>query len=171
MSGENQDSAFFQSFKGGMDYLHLPCPETLYGSVTTATGSLLAMANYVKSMGTKVTLRELIFAFPTLGGGASAVAVAGASVEILGTIAAGAAAFYIGYTVGCLIAAALDVYGGAAIAKLSGWLFDMRAELGPIDQLILRAPGLALTEPMRKSLDVIRAVGGSTQHPRRTAYA
>jgi hypothetical protein len=173
MSGENEDSEFYESFKGGMDYLGLPCPETLFGTLTGATASLAAMANYVKTMGTKATFRELVLAFPSLARGASVTAVAGASAEVLGTVAAGATAFYVGCAVGCLVGAAVDVYGTAAMAKLSRWLYEMYCKLGPIDLLITRPRGIALNDSMRKGLDVIRAVGaGSNGHGlRRTVYA
>jgi hypothetical protein len=43
------DSEFYATFKGGMTTLGLPCPETLFGTMTAALATMQGIASAIKT--------------------------------------------------------------------------------------------------------------------------
>ena len=56
--------SFYELFKENMAGLNLPAPESLFGTLTTATGSIGAMVKFIQVYGTRVTVSELILTLP-----------------------------------------------------------------------------------------------------------
>jgi hypothetical protein len=113
------DKSFYQSFKENMDAMGLPCPESLFGTIGTASATIGTLASAVKTFGTTATLGEVLLTFPT---GAAAAGVAAAVSEITLVIGALSASFYLGACIGSLIVASVETYGPYAYGKISGVL-------------------------------------------------
>lgn len=97
-------SEFYKYFKENMDGLGLPAPESLFGSVQTATGTASVILGVVEKFGTRVTVFEVIRA--------------GTRLEALAVIGACSAAFYAGAVVGSLaVAAGRSIAGGTSLAE------------------------------------------------------
>jgi hypothetical protein len=99
------DKTFYGYFKENMKGLGLPAPETLFGTLTTATATTAAIVAAVEKFGTAVTVGELIGA--------------GSLSEVLIEIAALSAAFYVGACIGSLaVATGRYFFGGLSIGNL-----------------------------------------------------
>lgn len=98
---------FYQHFADNMKALNLPAPESLFGTLTTATGSIGAMVKYIQTFGTKATVREMFMTLPgaVSGAGGGAVGFATAASEALLVVGAVSAAYYIGACLGSLAVA------------------------------------------------------------------
>lgn len=132
----DNDSEFYRTFKGGMDMLRLPAPETLFGGLSMCVTSIGAMANSIKTNGDKITVREMVLAFPLAG---STPLVAAATYEVTTAIGGMLGAFYLGACMGCMLAAAFDVYGLGGIARLGAQLQRIQHDIGSLRQLMRRA--------------------------------
>lgn len=99
--------SFYDYFSENMKALNLPAPESLFGSITTATGSIGAMVKYVQTYGTKATVREMLMTLPgaVSGAGGGAAGYATAASEALLVIGAVSAAYYVGACLGSLAVA------------------------------------------------------------------
>ncbi|KER68302.1 hypothetical protein HR51_27875 [Burkholderia cepacia] len=86
-----QCKTFYGAFKDNMDALGLPAPASLFAAQQTATGTLATILGTLKTLGPNATVGELIGA--TTG------------LEVLATISALGASFYIGAVIGSLIVA------------------------------------------------------------------
>jgi hypothetical protein len=96
-------SDFYRYFKENMDGLGLLAPESLFGSVQTATATASVIFGAVEKFGTRVTVLEVIRA--------------GTKLEALGVIGACSAAYYAGAVVGSLaVAAGRSIAGGTSLA-------------------------------------------------------
>lgn len=51
---------FYDHFSENMKALNLPAPESLFGTITTATESIGAMVKYVQTYGSRATVREML---------------------------------------------------------------------------------------------------------------
>lgn len=100
-------TGFYDHFSANMRALHLPAPESLFGTVTTATASIGSMVKYVQTYGTRVTLREMLMTLPgaVSGAGGGAVGYATAGSEAILVIGAVSAAYYVGACLGSLAVA------------------------------------------------------------------
>ncbi len=145
------EEPFYKAFKENMDLMGLPCPNTLFGTITTASATIGALANAVKTLPTTATLGEVLLSFPI---GAAAAGVATAVVELTTLFGALCGSFYLGACIGSLIGASLDVYGPRAYGMISGVLTQISKSLNTsINGLIestLRAHPLA--SPIRPSV-------------------
>ena len=122
-------SDFYKYFKENMDALGVPAPESLYGNLQTAVGTITVLLGLIDKFGHKVTLKELIGA--------------GTKLEKLGVIAACSAAFYAGAVIGSLAVATGRCLGrgtslGDALVEAARWGFK-RPWLAPI---LDRLPGI-----------------------------
>lgn len=96
---------FYGYFKENMEGLGLPAPDTLFGTLATATATISAIVVGIEKFGTAVTIGELIGA--------------GILSEQLLAIAALSAAFYVGACIGSLAVATGRYFsGGLSIADL-----------------------------------------------------
>ena len=113
------DKSFYEAFKANMEAMGLPCPQSLFGTITTASATIGSLASAVKTFGTTATLAEVLLTFPTAG---AATAVAAAVGEITVLIGAVCASFYLGACIGSLIVASVETYGPYAYAEISAVL-------------------------------------------------
>lgn len=133
---EDRDSQFYTTFKGSMAVIGLPVPPaSVFGTVALATATLKTMADVIGKFGTKVTVKEMVFAFPAAGSGALVATAVGEALAVVGAMTA---AYYFGACVGCMLGAAVDVFGTKALADLSDFFRDCRRGLGQPLQLFLR---------------------------------
>lgn len=97
-------SEFYEYFAENMKALHLPAPESLFGTVTTATATIGSMIKYIQLYGTKATVREMILTLPGAfaGAGKGCVGFATAASEAIVVIGAVSAAYYVGACIGSL---------------------------------------------------------------------
>jgi hypothetical protein len=96
---------FYTYFKENMKSMGLPAPETLFGTVGTATANISAIVGAVERFGSAVTIGELI--------GAGTVS------EVLIIIGSCTAAFYVGACIGSLaVATGMYFSDGISIADL-----------------------------------------------------
>jgi len=98
-------SKFYEYFKENMDGLGLDAPETLFGSLGTAYGTLQTLVSAIDKFGTRVTVLEVI----------------GASTQVEALIAVGAvsAAGYAGACIGSFaVATGRTLSGGTSIADV-----------------------------------------------------
>jgi hypothetical protein len=103
---------FYQIFRENMNAIGLPAPESLFGTLGTATGTLKTMAGFVSKYGSKATFADL--------GGVSGWA---------DLAAAGLVAWYFGAAVGSAAVATGQVTsGGYTIADSLSTLHNMRIE-------------------------------------------
>lgn len=100
-------NTFYIHFANNMKALNLPAPESLFGTLTTATASIGAMVKYIQTYGTKATVREMFMTLPgaAAGAGGGAVGFATAASEALLVVGAVSAAYYIGACLGSLAVA------------------------------------------------------------------
>ena len=99
------DKTFYDYFKENMEALGLPCPKTLFGTLTSATATTGAIVAVVEKFGTSVTIGELIGA--------------GVLSEALLVVGGVSAAFYAGACVGSLaVATGQTLADGLSIADL-----------------------------------------------------
>ena len=92
---------FYGYFKESMDSVGLPAPESLWGSITTATATLKVILDTVKSKNlASITLRELALTFPKTG---STQAICTALAEACQVVAMCTAAYYVGACIGAFI--------------------------------------------------------------------
>lgn len=120
------DESFYGAFKTNMEAMGLPCPQSLFGTVATASATISALASAVKTFGTTATLGEVLLTFPT---GAAATGVAAAVGEITLLVGALSASFYLGACIGSLIVASVEIYGPYAYAQISGVLKKVASTL------------------------------------------
>jgi hypothetical protein len=116
-------AGFYPVFKQNMEAIGLPVPTGLFATQQQAAATISQLAGVVKTMGMKVTIRELIGA--------------GTLTEQLAVAAAYSAADYTGGTIGSLLVATDNTLGCAY----------------PVTQALLHRAKLysafALTEPLR----------------------
>ena len=157
------DSKFYKSFKDNMDAMGLPAPASLFGTFAVAISTTSAIAGAITKLGSSATIAEVLLTIPAASG---AAAFAAGVSEVC--VAAGAlvASFYLGACIGCLIAAAFDVYGASAYYKLKPWM----AKMGKYLQMpagdymflsIMRFPELS---PMRRFVDKARLLDGGSRN-------
>jgi hypothetical protein len=70
-----QQKSFYQYFKQNMNALGLPAPDSLFGTLGAATGTITTLANLVLKFGPKVTLTEVLGSAPSLAIRASEIGV------------------------------------------------------------------------------------------------
>ena len=106
--------SFYELFKENMAELNLPAPESLFGTLTTATGSIGAMVKFIQVYGTRVTVSELILTLPgaAVGAGGGIVGVSAAASEMLLVVGALSATYYIGACIGSLAVATGKKFSG-----------------------------------------------------------
>jgi hypothetical protein len=98
-------SSFYQYFKENMDSMGLPVPETLFGTLSTATSTINSIVAVVTKFGTRVTVGELVGA--------------GALSEGLIVVGGVTAAFYVGACIGSLaVATGRSLSGGYELWQL-----------------------------------------------------
>jgi len=107
-------SDFYKYFKENMDSLGLPAPESLFGNLQSAVGTITVIVGLIDKFGHKVTVKELIYA--------------GTKLEKLGVIAACSAAFYAGAVIGSLAVATGRCLGrgaslGDTLVEAARWGF------------------------------------------------
>jgi hypothetical protein len=85
--------SFHGYFKESMDSVGLPSPDTLFGSITTASTSIQALLTIVQTYGTKVTIAEIVLTE------AGAILTGVAVTKVVGAITV---AFYVGACIGAL---------------------------------------------------------------------
>lgn len=96
---------FYDYFRENMESLGLPAPESLFGSMQSAIGTVTVILGFADKFGPRVTLRELI--------------VAGTRLEGLGVAGACAAGFYAGAAIGSLaVAAGRTISGGTSLSDV-----------------------------------------------------
>jgi hypothetical protein len=148
---------FYQYFEENMRAMGLPAPSSLFGSLTTATATIGAMATYVKTYGTTTTVSEMLLTLPGAAAGAGGGAVGAAAVASEGLLVMGAlsAAFYVGACIGSLaVATGRTLAGGLSIADCffvadkhgiptGSWLMDTLARNPSLRHRNLRAPAAA----------------------------
>jgi hypothetical protein len=170
----SEDSEFYKSFKGGMDLLRIPCPETLFGSLMLSISTLKSIADAVKTYGSRVTVKEAFLCIPTITSAATAGAFASEVIMVVGGMAA---SLYVGIVMGCLIGAAVDVYGTKAIQQIAGLMAEMSKAFGSVDKLIREAirfnPAAAQHSMFQISMDIARGgLGGAAYKDKKgTAFA
>ncbi len=98
---------FYNHFADNMKALHLPAPESLFGTITTATASIGSMMKYIQTYGTKATVREMLLTLPGAfsGAGGGSIGFATAASEAILVIGAVSAAYYVGACLGSLAVA------------------------------------------------------------------
>ena len=151
------DGEFYQAFKRRMDWVGLPVPVSLFGTLSAAIASTGAIAGAIAKIGMTATMSEILLTIPFAAGG---VTVAAGIAEITAALGAVAAAFYLGACIGALIGAAQDVYGPTVVGKISIWLRDLSEALGTLastfmDKVLREYPDLA---PMRMSASQVRSL-------------
>ncbi len=112
-------SSFYDYFRENMEALGLPAPESLFGRLTLALGSIGAMSKYVQVYGTRATVAEMILTLPGAvpGAGGGAVGVSTALSEVAFVVGALSAAAYTGACIGSLaVATGRSLSGGLTIA-------------------------------------------------------
>lgn len=125
--GQSCAAGFYPAFKANMEAIGLSAPTSLFSTQEKAISTISQLASLIKTMGMKVTIRELV--------------VAGTVTEKLAAAGAYYAAFYLGGAIGSLAVAADGYYackagpsaaqrlhramilvGGAAIMPMHGFL-------------------------------------------------
>ena len=98
-------SNFYLYFKQNMDSMGLPAPDSLFGNLERAVASVSTLTAFVDKFGPRVSVGELIGA--------------GSKLEVLGTIAACSAAYYVGAVIGSIaVATGRSVAGGVTMAEV-----------------------------------------------------
>jgi hypothetical protein len=96
---------FYDYFKENMEGLGLPAPESLFGNVSTASGTAATILGGIDKFGAKVTVTELIGA--------------GTKLEKLAIIGACSASFYAGAVIGSIAVASGRYFsGGTSLADV-----------------------------------------------------
>lgn len=92
--------SFYDYFKESMASVGLPAPESVFGTVATATATINALLAAISSVGANATVTELLTVAEAGVAGGTAIAVAqGALVGVAGL----SASYYVGACVGALI--------------------------------------------------------------------
>jgi hypothetical protein len=94
------ETTFYQKFKANMDLLGAPCPESLFGTVATASATIGTIAKTIKDYGPRVTVRELYLTLPAL---ASVTVGAGVMAEVAAVTGALLASLYLGCCIGSFL--------------------------------------------------------------------
>jgi hypothetical protein len=98
-------SDFYKYFKENMEALGLVAPDTLFGSQQLAVGTIATILGFIDKFGTKVTVQEIIGA--------------GTKLELLATVGALGAAYYVGAAIGSLaVASGRTISGGTSLADV-----------------------------------------------------
>lgn len=98
-------SVFYSRFKQNMQFMGLPAPESLFGTLSIALANTTAILTQIDKFGKAVTVGELIGA--------------GTVLEGLGFIGACSAAFYVGAVIGSIaVATGYSISGGVTIADV-----------------------------------------------------
>jgi hypothetical protein len=105
---------FYEYFKENMTPLNLPAPETLFGTLTTATTTIGTMMKFIQTYGTRATVSEMILTLPgaATGAGGGIVGISVAASEMLFAVGALSAAYYIGACIGSLAVATGKKFSG-----------------------------------------------------------
>lgn len=142
---------FYEVFSSNMKILGLPVPETMFGTVTTALGTIGTIAGAIAKIGTSATVSELFLTIPLSAG---AVATASAVGEIIAVAGACSAAFYIGACIGSALIAAYETLVASELTKVANWAADLANRFGStISQFIAYAVQQnSELSPVRKKL-------------------
>ena len=95
--GQTCIAGFYPAFKANMEAIGLTVPTGLFSTQQQAASTITQLAGLVKTMGMRVTIRELIGA--------------GTLTEILAVAGAYSAAYYTGGTIGSLLVATDNTLG------------------------------------------------------------
>lgn len=125
--GQTCAAGFYPAFSKNMEAIGLSAPTSLFSTQEKAVGTISQLAGLIKTMGMKVTIRELV--------------VAGTVTEKLAVLSAYYASYYLGGAIGSLAVAADAYYackagptasqrlhramllvGGAAVMPMHGFL-------------------------------------------------
>lgn len=148
-----KEKTFYQYFEQNMKELGLPAPTSLFGTLSIATGTIGAMATFVKTYGTTTTVAEMIGTLPgaATGAGGGAVGTATALSEVLLVIGSLSAAFYVGACIGSLaVATGKKLSGGLSISdyfvsariygiQTDGWLIPTLVKNPALTNLSIRS--------------------------------
>ncbi|WP_320041742.1 hypothetical protein [uncultured Desulfobacter sp.] len=150
------EKIFYEAFKGNMDLMGLPCPKSIFGTVTLAVSNISVLAGGIKTLGAGATMSEIFLTIPTAGG---ATALATAVGEICLVVGGLAAAFYVGACLGSLIVAVIETQGVRAAVALRRWADQISRDIGmTIDQLLTTTvQQYPLSSSMRPAVNMAKA--------------
>jgi hypothetical protein len=140
---QSDDSRFYATFKALMQGFGLPCPETLFGTLSSALATTGAMIEALKVSPSSSAV-EVLRAFPARGG--QVAKLAGLS-ELLKTLGGYLAAAYVGACIGAVIVSAWDTWGVAAVGKLRVLFRDCEQTHGKALHQLLQE--ITTANPMR----------------------
>lgn len=151
-TGQTCTAGFYPAFKQNMEAIGLTAPPNLFVSQTSTLGAIGQLAGIIKTMGMKVTLRELVGA--------------GETVEKLAFLGALYGAYYLGGMVGSLMVAGDAFYrckaGPGAAARMHQMIFASGvAPFSPAMQLFLvhHPEPFDLSSPKRSAYGMHARVG------------
>lgn len=150
--GQVCKTGFYPVFKENMEAIGLTAPSNLFATQTSALGAIGQLAAIVKTMGMKVTLRELIGA--------------GQTVEKLAYLGALYGAYYLGGMIGSLAVAADAFYmckaGPAAASRMhQAMLASGIALSAPMQVFLLHHPELFDSSSEQRKTYGMRALAGT----------
>lgn len=130
----SDDSRFYETFKFLMDGMGVPCPETLFGTFTSALGTV---GGILKALQTAPgsSMAEVLLTFPRAAGQAGKLIAYSEIVAVLGGISA---AGYVGVCLGAMITAAWDTWGVAAVGKFRVLTIECEKTHGKSMDLIIQ---------------------------------
>lgn len=137
-------AGFYPAFKDNMEAIGLTAPSNLFATQTSTLGVIGQLAGVVKTMGMKVTLRELLGA--------------GQALEKLSYLGALYGAYYLGGMIGSLMVAGDAFYackaGPGAAARMHQTIFasGIAPFSPPLQLFLMNHPELFdLSSPLRKT--------------------
>ncbi len=112
----SDSKSFYFYFKENMDALGLPAPESLFGTLTVAVGTIAALTAPLKEYGSQVTMADVIKLTAATGVAAPAATI----IYDKALVAAGCLfSYYVGACIGSLsVATGRYISGGMSIADL-----------------------------------------------------